>query len=63
MRPVEAARWEDLALAVLLLATSVPRVLLAVMYERPIGAEGALAMVAAALGVLILLYRHARRRG
>ena len=62
MRTIESARWEDLALAVLLLIISVPRAALALFYERPIGAEGALSMVCVLCALLILLYRDSSRR-
>jgi hypothetical protein len=62
MHAVEPSRWDDLVLAVLLLLISVPRALLAVFYERPIGAEGALSMVCVGLALLILRRRNTGTR-
>ena len=44
MKPIIEPRWDDIALAVLLLLIGVPRALLAVFYDRPLGAEGTLAI-------------------
>jgi hypothetical protein len=63
MHAVEPARWDDLVLAILLILISVPRALLSVLYERPIGAEGALSMICVALGLLILVRRNVGSRG
>jgi hypothetical protein len=62
MRAVEPSRWDDLVLAILLLLISVPRALLSVFYERPIGGEGALSMVCVGLALLILLRRNVDMR-
>lgn len=61
MRAIEPSRWEDLALAVLLLIIGVPRVIFAFFYERPIGSEGALSIICVALALLILIHRNATR--
>lgn len=58
MRAIEASRWDDIALAVLLLVIGVPRVVLAFLFDHPIGAEGALAMASVGLALLILLRRN-----
>jgi hypothetical protein len=58
MRAIEASRWDDVVLAVLLLAIGLPRVVIAFLYDRPVGAEGALAMGCVGLALLILIRRN-----
>jgi hypothetical protein len=58
MKPVADARWDDFALAMLLLITSVPRAVLAVFYDRPLGVEGTLSLVAVACALLLLISRR-----
>jgi hypothetical protein len=58
MRALEASRWDDIVLAALLLVIGVPRMLLAFLYDHPIGAEGALAMVSVGLALFILIRRN-----
>ncbi|HEU0035180.1 MAG TPA: hypothetical protein VFQ53_31360 [Kofleriaceae bacterium] len=58
MRRLDPARWDDVVLAVLLLVIGVPRVVLAVFYDRSVGVEGVLSMIGVALALLILLYRN-----
>jgi hypothetical protein len=62
MRTIEPARWEDLALAVLLIITGLPQVLYALLYDQPVGAAGTLSMVSVALALLILIRRHTSPR-
>jgi hypothetical protein len=61
MRAVESSRWDDLVLALLLLIIGAPRVVIALAYERPIGAEGALSIGCIVLALLILIRRNASR--
>jgi hypothetical protein len=60
MRTVEPVRWDDYVLAGLLLLVAIPRLVIAIAYDRPLGVEGTLSMlfVALALGIVIR-----RRRG
>jgi len=58
MRPIEPARWDDYVLAVLLLLVGVPRVVLAALYDRPLGVEGTLSIICVALALLVLLRRR-----
>ena len=56
------AMFDDLALAILLLAIGVPRAVLAIVHDRPIEGEGAVSMACVVLGLLILLWRNTRAR-
>jgi hypothetical protein len=58
MRPIEPARWDDYALAILLLLIGVPRVILAALYDRPLGVEGTLSIICVALALLVLVRRR-----
>jgi len=58
MHPIEPTRWDDLALAVLLLLIGVPRMVLAFIYDRPIEAEGALSLGCVMVALFILLRRN-----
>jgi hypothetical protein len=58
VRATEPARWDDQVLAVLLLMIGVPRMILAVYYDRPLGVEGTLAIAAVVLGLAILAFRR-----
>ncbi len=55
MRRMDAARWDDYVLAALLLLISVPRVVLALLYDHPLGAEGTISifLVVCALAIVI----------
>ena len=58
MRPIEPARWDDYVLAVLLLAIGMPRVILAAVYDRPVGVEGTISIACVVLGLLVLVGRR-----
>lgn len=58
MRPVEPARWDDYALAALLLLVAIPRLLLAAFAERPLGVEGTLSIAFVALALAIVIRRR-----
>jgi len=58
MRAMEPARWDDYVLAALLLVIGLPRVILAALYDRPLGVEGTLSIICVVLGLVVL----ARRR-
>lgn len=60
MRPVEPARWDDYVLAGLLLLISVPRLVLAVSYDHPLGVEDTMSMIMAALALLVVIPRRRR---
>ena len=58
MREVEPARWDDDVLAALLLLIGVPRVILAVFYDRPFGVEGTLSIICVCLALGIVCARR-----
>jgi hypothetical protein len=58
VRPVDPLRWDDYALAVLLLLVAVPRLVLALASGQPLGAEGTLSMVFIALALLVVFSRR-----
>jgi len=57
MRAIEPARWDDIVLAALMLVIGVPRVVLAVLYDRPLGVEGTLSIACVGLALFILIRR------
>ena len=58
MRPIEPARWDDYVLGILLLLIGVPRVVLAVLYDRPLAVEGTLSLISVVLALGLLYHRH-----
>jgi len=58
MRAVDPVRWDDYVLAALLLIIGVPRVILAALYDRPLGTEGTLSIACVGLALLVLLRRN-----
>lgn len=58
MRPMDPARWDDYVLAALLLLISVPRVVLALRYDHPLGVEGTISMVLVVGALAIVLPRR-----
>jgi hypothetical protein len=60
MRPIEPARWDDYTLMTLLLLIGLPRVVLAALYDRPLGVEGTLSIACVVLALFVLV---SRRRG
>jgi hypothetical protein len=61
MRPLDPPRWEDVVLAVLLLIIGVPRAVLALASDRPLGTEGTLSLVCVVLALAILAHRSQNR--
>lgn len=61
MRDIEPARWDDYVLAVLLLIIGVPRVILAALYERPLGVEGTLSITCVVLAFFLLVFTRRTR--
>lgn len=57
MRPLPPTRWEDVVLGVLLLVIGVPRAVIAVIEDRPLGTEGTLSIACVALALAILVHR------
>lgn len=57
MRQIEPNLRDDLVLAALMLLMGVPRIVIAVFGERPIGAEGTLAAICTGIALLILARR------
>jgi len=55
MPTIDPGRWDDYVLAVLLLLVALPRCVLALMYEHPLGVEGTLSLlcVVAALAIVV----------
>jgi uncharacterized membrane protein YhaH (DUF805 family) len=60
MHELEPTRWDDVALAVLLLLIGVPEAVFAAVYQRPIDAQGALSMICVMVGLVILMWRNGR---
>jgi len=58
MRSVEPERWDDYVLAGLLLLIGVPRLVLALLYEHPLGVEGTLSLLAVVLALAIVIRRR-----
>lgn len=58
MRTIDPSRWDDYVLAALLLLIAVPRVVLAVLYDRPLGVEGTLSMLFVVLALAIIVRRQ-----
>ncbi len=56
---IEPARWDDYVLAALLLVISVPRAVIALVSERPLGVEGTISMFLVVLALLMLRRRRA----
>jgi hypothetical protein len=55
---IEPARWDDYVLAALLLVISVPRAVIALLSERPLGVEGTISMFLVLLALLMLRPRR-----
>ncbi len=60
MREIEPARWDDFVLAALLLLIGVPRVILAAIYDRPLGVEGTLSIACVVIALIIVFSRRRR---
>jgi hypothetical protein len=58
MRTMDPARRDDVLLAALLALIGLPRVILAALYDRPLGVEGTLSIACVVLALLVI----ARRR-
>ncbi|MBC7976082.1 MAG: hypothetical protein H7138_14005 [Myxococcales bacterium] len=59
---VEPTRWDDYVLAGLLLVISVPRAVLALLSDRPLGAESTLSIMFVLLAVAMLARLRCRQR-
>lgn len=51
------ARSDDVVMAVLMLVIGVPRVILAIFFDRPLGVEGTLSIICVLLALAILIRR------
>jgi len=58
MRTIEPSRWDDYVLAVLLLLVAIPRFVLAMLHDRPLGVEGTLSMLFIVLALAIVIRRR-----
>lgn len=58
MASMEPGRWDDYVLAGLLLVIGVPRAILALCLDHPLGVEGSLSLVCAGLGLVLLAGRR-----
>lgn len=58
MKPFEPSRWDDYVLAGLLLVIGVPRAILALLHERPLGVEGTLSLLCVAAALLVVFARR-----
>jgi hypothetical protein len=54
----DPARWDDYVLAALLLLIAVPRMVLALLYERPLGVEGTISIFFVLFALVIVLRRR-----
>lgn len=61
MQTVEPSRWDDWVLAGLLLLISMPRLVIALLYDRPVGVEGTLSILFVVLALAILIRRNRQR--
>ena len=62
MRPLEPARWDDVVLAIMLLAIGLPRLFLAILYDRPFGVEPTLSLGCVLFALFIIAHRQRARR-
>jgi hypothetical protein len=58
MRTIEPSRWDDYVLAGLLLLVAVPRLVLALLRDHPLGVEGTLSMLFVVLALAIVVRRR-----
>jgi hypothetical protein len=58
MKPIDPSRWDDYVLAGLLLVIGVPRAILAVLHDHPLGVEGTLSLLCVAAGLLVIFGRR-----
>lgn len=58
MRTIEPSSWDDYVLAGLLLLVAVPRLVLALLHDRPLGVEGTLSMLFVVLALAIVIRRR-----
>jgi len=58
MRTIEPSRWDDYVLAGLLLLVAVPRLVVALLHDRPLGVEGTLSMLFVVLALAIIIRRR-----
>jgi hypothetical protein len=58
MRTLEPSRGDDYVLATLLLLVALPRLVLALLHDRPLGVEGTCSMIFVATGLAILVWRR-----
>jgi hypothetical protein len=58
MRIIDPSRWDDYVLAGLLLLVALPRLVLAILYDHPLGVEGTLSMLFVVLGLAIVIRRQ-----
>jgi hypothetical protein len=54
----DPARWDDYVLAALLLVIGVPRMVLALLYERPLEVEGTMSILCVVFALLIVVRRR-----
>jgi hypothetical protein len=58
MATIEPSRWDDYVLAFLLLLIALPRCVLALLYDRPLGVEGTFSMLFIVLALTIVIQRR-----
>lgn len=58
MQTIDPSRWDDYVLAGLLLLVALPRLVLAILYDRPLGIEGTLSMLFIVLALAIVIRRR-----
>lgn len=58
MTTTDPARWDDYILAILLLLVGLPRCVVALIHDRPLGVEGTLAMLLVGFAVMLIFGRR-----
>jgi hypothetical protein len=58
MRVIDPARWDDYVLAIVLFLIAVPRVVIAIWHDRPLGVEGTISIGLVLLALLIIAFRR-----
>jgi hypothetical protein len=57
MRTIEPSSWDDYVLAGLLLLVALPRLVIALLYDHPLGVEGTLSMLFVVLALAMVIRR------
>jgi len=55
MTTTDPARWDDYILAVVMLLVGLPRCIVALIHDRPLGVEGTLAMLLVGFALMLII--------